>query len=139
MQYGNAGFFVSYREDGIIHYHFADISRATVDTWIEISHQHDVQAMESGKHLLRMTTAHPKLIPTPYALGRISQLDATSPKILESQAFIIANNIAYHLIGAFVNRMESQTKHAVRVCQSEEEGVAWLLSRVSEAPALKGK
>jgi hypothetical protein len=132
MLYGNAGFYVTYREDGIIHYHFADMTRATVDTWIETSHQHDLQAEASGKHLLRLTTGNPKVIPTPYALGRISNLDSISPKILESQAFILSNHIAYHLVAAFVNRLGSESKSAVRIYQSEEEGITWLLKRASE-------
>jgi hypothetical protein len=132
MLYGKAGFVVTYREDGIIHYHFEDITRATVDSWIEVAHQHDLEAAAKNKHLLRLNTANPKVIPTPYALGRISYLDSISPKILESQAFIMTNQIAYHLVGAFVNNLESQLKYGVRIFRTDAEGIAWLLKRDAE-------
>jgi hypothetical protein len=134
MLYGKAGFVVSYRDDGIIQYHFADITRATIDTWVEIAHQHDMDALASGKHLLRMNTAHPKLIPTPYALSRAGYLNSISPAITESQAFIMSNNIAYHLVGTFVNSMGSQLKYGIRIYRTEAEGIAWLLKRAAEIP-----
>lgn len=132
MQYGTAGFFVTYREDGIVVYRFEDASRATIDSWVEISHQHDLEYSAKGKHLRRMISIQPKVIPSPYALARAGHLESLSPKFPESLAIIIPNNIAQTLISSFVKHLDYNNKYTVQIFRTEDEGIDWLNARRKE-------
>jgi hypothetical protein len=132
MLYGTAGFFVTYREDGIITYHFEDVSRPTIDSWVEVSHKHDLEYAAKGKHLRRMITANPGLIPSPYALSRAGYLESISPSFSESLVFVIPNAIAQGLIASFVKHLRYEEKYAVRIFRTEDEGISWLNARLKE-------
>lgn len=132
MLYGTAGFFVTYREDGIIRYYFEDVNRPTIDSWVEISHKHDLEYSAKGKHLRRIIAAKPNVIPTPYALARAGYLESISPTFTESLAFIIPNAMAQGLIASFVKHLKYEEKYAVKIFRTEEEGVAWLNERQKE-------
>lgn len=132
MQYGTAGFFVTYREDGIIVYRFEDASRPTIDSWVEISHQHDLEYAAKGKHLRRMISIQPKVLPSPYALARAGYLESISPQFTESLAFIIPNAIAQTLVASFVKHLDYSSKYAVQIFRTEAEGIEWLNARLKE-------
>lgn len=127
----DTGFSYEIRDDGVIVYHLADLRRETVDAFVEISHNFDVEAFEAGRHSRCLLDISELSFPTPYAAKRIQQnTEATPDGLKESYAVLTPTSAIYTFARTLISRLPGAKTRSIRLFRDEREAFAWLDERL---------
>ena len=127
----NSGFSYEIRDDGIVVYYLSDLRRETVDDFVEVSHNMDIAAYESGRHSRCLLDISKLSFPTPYAVRRIQQNTEVSPDGLkESYAVLTPTSVIYTFARTVLSRLPYAKTQTIRLFHDEEEAYAWLEERL---------
>lgn len=127
------GFTYEIRDDGIVVYHLTDLRRDSVDQFIEVSHNFDVQAFEEGRHSRCMLDISKLKFPTPYAAKRIQQnSEATPDGLLESYAVVTPTSAIYTFARTILNHLPNAQAQSIRLFHDEASAIEWLQARLEQ-------
>ncbi len=126
------GFSVTYREDGIIVYHLADVRRSTIDTWVEISHQHEAEALAENRHLRRVMDIREAGFPTPYSTIKTADLAKNSAhELRKSFAILVRDSMSGEIIRNAMRHINKWVD-STRLFTDEQDALDWLNDRLTE-------
>jgi|GEM_PF-2812824 len=128
-----AHFRLEHRDDGILVYYIADISRYNVDAWFRVSTHHDQAAAADNAHLCRLFLAtSPRMMSTPYLLSRLTEADKLTPKNLkESGALVVTDSLTLRFAEMMLNRVLSATQQNIRIFRQQDSANKWLHERIT--------
>lgn len=129
----DSGFSYEIRDDGIIIYRLANLRRNTVDEFVEVSHNFDLDAFKAGRHSRCLLDISRLTFPTPYAIKRIKQnTEATPDGLKESWAVIAPTSRIYTFMMTNMKGLPLAKVQPIRLFRNEEEALAWLIARLED-------
>lgn len=127
------GFTHLIRDDGIHVYRLEDLKRETVDHFVDVSMQMDVDAYADGRHSRCLLDISTLSFPTPYAIKRIQEsISATPDDLRESYAVVTPTTGIYAFARSVLSHIPNKKTDSIRLFASFDTAIDWLIDRLQE-------
>jgi len=122
------GFSITKRPDGILVYHFENLSAEAHDEWAEKIKAIKIQYSENGWHLRQIYEFRADLLPDPYGTQKSIAVGSFQPENLVNSTVVVVPNL--HFRFAMNHTMPRMSDSSfIHLVDAFDEGIAWLNER----------
>lgn len=123
-----SGFSIKKRADGIIVYHFEDMSEESHDDWADKIKAIKIEYSQNGWHLRQIYSFRSDLIPQPYGTRKSILVASSQPENLANSTVVVIPNMNFRFVMRYtMSRMPDSS--FIHLTDTFDEGVNWLNER----------